>query len=169
MVQLGYKCPKCGKKFDVSISEEDFHNLCNGDTVLFKCSQCGGVFIDERECVLGSVDGKTLVKRVQEMHDKIRDICGLDELEDSVKRHEAVCRELTELYERKNRDYGNSFHESYAEWGLPMAAIRIGDKYRRLATLAKGAERNVADESVRDTLLDLANYAVMALMELRNS
>ena len=88
---------------------------------------------------------------------------------DNVKLHEAVCRELTELYERKNRDYGDSFHESYTEWGLAMAAIRIGDKYRRLASLAHGAERSVTDESVRDTLMDLANYAVMTVMELRDS
>lgn len=85
---------------------------------------------------------------------------------DNVKHHERLCKELNDLYRRKNHDYGDSFHESWIEWGLPMAAIRIGDKYKRLVSLSKGAEQAVKDESIRDTLIDLANYSLMTVMEL---
>jgi predicted RNA-binding Zn-ribbon protein involved in translation (DUF1610 family) len=79
--------------------------------------------------------------------------------------HKKVCEELTELYRRKNHDYGDSFHITYEKWGLPMAAIRLGDKLQRFETLIR-AESAIKDESIRDTLIDLSNYAIMTVMEL---
>ena len=83
----------------------------------------------------------------------------------NVLRHQQVCGELNELYERKNHDYGDSFHLTYQKWGLPMAAIRLEDKLQRFETLIR-AESRVKDENIRDTLIDLANYAIMTVMEL---
>lgn len=85
--------------------------------------------------------------------------------EPNVIQHQQVLVELNRLYARKNHDYGDSFHLTYQKWGLPMAAIRLEDKYRRFETLIR-AEGRVKDESVRDTLIDLANYALMTVMEL---
>lgn len=82
--------------------------------------------------------------------------------------HEAICKDLTALYEKKNHDYGDSFHKSFQEYGLTMVCIRLEDKLNRLKTLAK-AEQIVADETIVDTLNDLANYAVMGRMELERS
>lgn len=79
--------------------------------------------------------------------------------------HKKVCDELAELYRRKNHDYGDSFHKSYEEFGLTMAAIRLDDKLNRFKTLIK-VEGEVKDESIRDTLIDLANYAILTVMEL---
>lgn len=79
--------------------------------------------------------------------------------------HKKVCEELTELYRRKNHDYGDSFHITYEKWGLPMAAIRLGDKLQRFETLIR-AESAIKDESIRDTLVDLANYSIMTVIEL---
>lgn len=78
--------------------------------------------------------------------------------------HEQICEELTDLYRKKNHDYGDSFHLTFEKWGLPMAAIRLGDKLSRFETLIR-AESQV-DESIRDTLIDLANYAIMTVIEL---
>lgn len=75
---------------------------------------------------------------------------------------------LRDIYDAKNRDYGNSFSESFREEGMAMVRIRIGDKFNRLKNLTRGAQQRVKDESVRDTLLDLANYAIMTIMELDN-
>lgn len=81
--------------------------------------------------------------------------------------HEAICEELNALYERKNRDYGDSFHLSYLEEGMAMARIRLGDKLNRFKQLTRQpAGQQVNDESVRDTLIDLANYAIMTVMEM---
>lgn len=80
--------------------------------------------------------------------------------------HKLTCEELTALYERKNHDYGGSFHKSYLEYGLVMALIRLEDKLNRLKSLVKNGEAKVTEESVRDTLMDLANYSIMTIMEL---
>lgn len=73
---------------------------------------------------------------------------------------------LHALYLRKNHDYGDSFSISYKEYGLTMSFIRIEDKLRRLEKLSQ-AESQVKDESIQDTLLDVANYAIMTEMELK--
>lgn len=80
--------------------------------------------------------------------------------------HWELCRELQELYHRKNLDYGDSFHLSFLEEGLAMPRIRLGDKYLRFKTLTSGEKQRVLDESIRDTLIDLANYSIMTIMEL---
>ena len=80
--------------------------------------------------------------------------------------HWELCRELQELYHRKNLDYGDSFHLSFLDEGLAMPRIRLGDKYLRFKTLTSGEKQRVSDESIRDTLIDLANYSIMTIMEL---
>lgn len=79
---------------------------------------------------------------------------------------EDVTITLRTLYDAKNRDYNDSFGQSFAKWGLPMSCIRLGDKLNRLESFAQGKDMKVHGESVRDTLMDLANYAIMTLVEL---
>lgn len=88
-----------------------------------------------------------------------------------VAKHMGICKELNTLYSRKNHDYGDSFHDAFLEEGLVMARIRLGDKFSRFKTLSRlgcsDSDRQQAiDESIRDTLLDLANYAIMTVLEL---
>ena len=84
----------------------------------------------------------------------------------NVEMHTAICTALTDLYARKNHDYGDSFHTSYIEEGMAMPRIRLGDKFNRFKTLTRTKKVLVGDESIRDTLLDLANYAIMTLIEM---
>ena len=76
------------------------------------------------------------------------------------------CEEINDLYARKNHDYGDSFHQTFVEEGMAMARIRLGDKFNRFKTLSRGGEQKVNDESIRDTLIDLANYAIMTVVEM---
>lgn len=85
---------------------------------------------------------------------------------DKVQRHMELCKELNALYERKNHDYGDSFHQSFEEEGVAMVRIRLSDKLNRFKTLTRNGGRQVKDESIRDTLMDLANYSIMAIMEM---
>lgn len=80
-----------------------------------------------------------------------------------------ITASMAETYERKNADYGNSFGESIAEFGAVAGIVRIGDKFNRLKNLIKnpGTQR-VNDESIADTLLDMANYCIMLKIELEN-
>lgn len=86
-------------------------------------------------------------------------------MNDKVARHMAICKDLSNLYSRKNADYGDSFGRSYTEYGLAMPCIRLDDKLSRLKSL-RNRPAQVRDESVRDTLMDLANYAIMTIIEL---
>ena len=84
----------------------------------------------------------------------------------NVRNHKRLCMFLNDLYEQKNAAYGNSFSKTYEEYGSTMLCIRLDDKLSRAKQLLlKGAEEN--DETAVDTLLDLANYAIMGVMELR--
>lgn len=89
--------------------------------------------------------------------------------EQNVARFRAITEEMVNIYEKKNADYGDSFGETYRRLGLVSAVTRIQDKCNRLCNLAvnKGGHQ-VKDESIRDTLIDLANYAIMTLIEMEH-
>lgn len=89
-------------------------------------------------------------------------ICSLSK----VQRHAEICKEINRLYEQKNHDYGDSFHQTFTEEGMAMPRIRLGDKMARFKSLTKSGVQEVKDESIRDTLIDLANYAIMTVLEL---
>jgi hypothetical protein len=79
-------------------------------------------------------------------------------------KHLKICEELNEIYINKNHDYGDSFGETFRKLGIVSAVTRITDKTNRLQSLCK-KEQKVNDESIRDTLMDLANYAIMTIIE----
>lgn len=74
---------------------------------------------------------------------------------------------MYETYVRKNHDYGNSFDKSLDRFGLVASVVRIGDKMNRVESLVQ-KKAMVQDESIKDTLLDMANYAIMTVMWMDN-
>lgn len=87
-----------------------------------------------------------------------------------VERHKQICMALNALYARKNHDYGDSFHQTFVEEGMAMPRIRLGDKFNRFKTLSRKLDsQRVSDESLKDTLLDLANYAIMTVLEMEET
>lgn len=72
----------------------------------------------------------------------------------------AVQAEALELFKRKNADYGDAF----AKYGVIGVLMRIEDKMQRAMSITKNGVNLVQDEGIRDTLIDLHNYAAMALM-----
>ena len=81
--------------------------------------------------------------------------------------HREICQELNNLYRRKNSDYGDSFGQSFIKFGMTMPCRRLADKLNRLESLTlNNNEQKVSDESIVDTLMDLANYSIMTLIEL---
>ncbi|NFH34431.1 DUF1599 domain-containing protein [Clostridium sporogenes] len=83
-----------------------------------------------------------------------------------IETHKRICVDLNEIYKHKNHDYGDSFGETYKKLGIISAVTRITDKVNRLQSLAI-KEQKVKDESIEDTLKDLANYSIMTLIELK--
>lgn len=84
-----------------------------------------------------------------------------------LERHKKICENLNAIYQVKNRDYGDSFGETYRKLGLISAVTRITDKCNRIQSLARMADQqgDVLDESIDDTLLDMANYCIMTYIE----
>lgn len=76
-----------------------------------------------------------------------------------------ITSQMCDTYIAKNADYGNSFDKSMDEFGITASVVRMSDKMERLKSLTK-KKTQVKDESVKDTLLDLANYAIMTVMHL---
>lgn len=85
----------------------------------------------------------------------------------NVSEHENICKELNALYSAKNHDYGDSFGKTRSI--VPDSIlVRLHDKLSRLDSLLMAPEdAKVKDESIDDTLMDLANYAIMELVERR--
>ena len=78
-----------------------------------------------------------------------------------------ITNNMVKTYAAKNHDYGNSFEQSCNKFGIIAAIVRMGDKMNRLETLVT-KKAQVKDESIKDTLLDLANYSIMTVMWLNN-
>ena len=87
---------------------------------------------------------------------------------DKLEMHKEICERMTKLYDAKNHDYGDSFVKLRAEYPESIC-YRLTDKLNRLKTLYKTNNHHVKDESVEDTLIDIANYCVMELIELKEA
>lgn len=86
-------------------------------------------------------------------------------LAESVERFTEITNNMAKTYAAKNHDYGNSFDKSLDKFGIVASIVRMGDKMNRIESLTN-KEAKVNDESIKDTLLDLANYAIMTVMWL---
>jgi hypothetical protein len=82
-----------------------------------------------------------------------------------LEKHASICNELNCIYEIKNKSYGDAFGKTFQELGIISAVTRMTDKMERIKSLCKGATEN--DESLQDTLKDLANYCIMTIIEMR--
>ena len=81
---------------------------------------------------------------------------------DRVSQMKKVQTEGLELFKKKNADYGDAF----ANYGTVGVLVRMGDKIQRMQSISKRQITLIDDESLRDTLIDLHNYAAMAIMLL---
>ena len=80
--------------------------------------------------------------------------------------YQYILSNLEDTYKRKNSDYGNSVGDTYEKFGDISFLTRITDKYNRILSLAdKGECGQVKDEALEDTILDLANYCLLWLVE----
>jgi len=87
-------------------------------------------------------------------------------------RYYELLKEMTAIHNSKRHDYADdedifqNFRTSEM-MGLPAwkgVCIRIGDKFSRIMGFAKKEKLEVKDESIKDTLIDMANYAIIALI-----
>jgi hypothetical protein len=79
-----------------------------------------------------------------------------------VEQMNTIQKEALELFAKKNMDYGDAF----AKYGVIGVLMRIEDKLQRAMSITKNGVNLINDEGIRDTLIDLHNYAAMAMMLL---
>lgn len=95
-------------------------------------------------------------------------------MDQKMKMHKDLCDRLHTLYSQKNHDYGDSFHQTFLEEGFAMPRIRLSDKLNRFKNLTKNPvvsvdnNGSISSETLEDTLLDLANYALMTILEMES-
>ena len=78
--------------------------------------------------------------------------------------HSSICSKLNDIYVRKNKDYGDSF--AIVRKNIPNSVlVRLWDKLLRLNNLMQNNNNHLVDESIEDTLMDMANYCIMELVE----
>ena len=138
------------------------------------------VFTDNYGCTFDDMDDKMVDKCYNWLKEINPTTCENDEGEccckasdkhnlsivPKVARHYAICQKLNQIYKAKNHDYGDSFGDTYKKLGIISAVTRLSDKMNRLMSLAVSHDVQVKDEKIEDTLLDMANYAIMTLIEL---
>lgn len=90
-------------------------------------------------------------------------------MEELFELHKKILDDMHDLYVRKNQDYGNSVHDTYVKFGGVSFLVRIQDKLNRVHHLISQGTGGayVTDESIHDSLMDLANYAILMSMELK--
>lgn len=90
-----------------------------------------------------------------------------------------ILGEMRDVHDRKNADYSGSDQpdpfrnfrecEDFGVSAFEGVMVRLSDKWMRIKNLARTKVNAVKDESIEDTLLDMANYSVIALAILREA
>ena len=134
--------------------------------------ECMDKFKD-KECVITYVDNTSYHindskywwtdEMLQPDENNIMEVNNMDRL--GIYQH--IISNLEDTYKRKNSDYGNSVGDTYEKFGDISFLTRITDKYNRMVNLVCNSNnvRKVKDEALEDTILDLANYCLLWLVE----
>ena len=83
-----------------------------------------------------------------------------------IDRFKEITSQMADLYAKKNRNYGDSFGKLYSDLGPMSGLVPLHNKLDRATNLLRGDKNHF--ESIKDTLIDLANYSIMLYIELEN-
>lgn len=86
-------------------------------------------------------------------------------MNEKYKQHKKLCNGLNKLYISKNKEYGDSFGRAYQDLGMISAIAQIYHKTQRLTQIYN--KTKIEHESLEDNLIDIANYSLMALLEMK--
>lgn len=157
-----------------------FYGKCDSCELRKKYDAKTDKYTDDYGCVFDDMDDEMLEKCYNWYKELSPAACENDEAkccdkkpddlkfhtDHKIAHHYAICQKLNAVYKAKNHDYGDSFGDTYKKLGIISAVTRLSDKMNRLMSLAVSHNAQVKDEKIEDTLLDMANYAIMTLIEL---
>lgn len=90
-------------------------------------------------------------------------------IKEEIKAFKAITEKMYETFKNKRHDYGQSTTELFNEFGPITMYIKMYDKMSRFKNLMNNLDNYVKDESILDTLLDLANYALITILEYQKT
>ena len=134
----------------------------NKDGLTTFCAKCaethhGGILLLDSEDNASEVEQEVIFEDVPSV------------IKSKAQRFTETTEMMSDLYIRKNADYGDSFTDSINEFGYTAALLRMGDKFNRIKhLLLSETPVFVNEEKITDTLVDLANYAIMLKIEIES-
>jgi len=73
-----------------------------------------------------------------------------------------ILKELFDIFKKKQKSYGPKNISTFGERGV---VVRMNDKLQRLIRLVwEDVANPLQDESIRDTYIDMADYALIAIL-----
>jgi len=90
----------------------------------------------------------------------------MNTFEDRINNYKRLQDDMLNTFIDKDSDYGDSFGKTFEKYGIVSALIRMSAKMNRLDNLASNSNQMKVDESIEDTLLDLANYAMLTYLQI---
>ena len=150
------------KEFDLKLDcygcpDYNGRDACNGN--------CDNAFIEYLEEDIEVNAKETLQETLDEVKETLQKT--LDKVKEPVENefmeeYKKIVTETMELCVKKNKDYGSSVQDTFEKFGDISYLVRITDKYNRICSLLN-REGEVKDESIDDTIRDMANYAFLWL------
>lgn len=164
---LEWYCDYCGNTCDTCELKNMYDKETDGFTDSYSCAfdEMDDKMLDKIYNWYKELDPAACENAETKRYDKEPDAIK-SHIEPKVAIHYAICQKLNQVYKAKNHDYCDSFGDTYKKLGIISAVTRLSDKMNRLMSLAVKHDVQVKDEKIEDTLLDMANYAIMTLIEL---
>ena len=113
-------------------------------------------------------DEKTREEIKKNMSEGLKEMAGGKTKGAGFDTFESVLDKMKDLHAKKDKDYGSAFHKSFEEFGVTAGVVRLNDKMERVKSLVKNGKAEVKEEGLLDSLEDMACYAVMLYVELKN-
>lgn len=150
----------------VRIFFSDYHagnpDIYDFETNEYNLPNCGKYLSGDIEDVVDLINEYKDQNMLDSLDDKISPLT-IGQSDNPFKKY---TEHLAETLQSKNAAYGDSFTKSVDDYGLKVIGIRLSDKYNRVKHLVNNGLLKQNDESLEDTLLDMAGYSILALKYL---
>ena len=161
---------KCSIHLDSAIEN---NNPCNVKKEGNEDADCSIDFLDRAidSLVVETLCNDSLSKCIESINQYLKEVHpkegerNADSEKEDVDRFKEITDKMFETFKAKNHDYGSSFSNLFKECGMTYAYGHMAEKLERVKSLMKD-EAKVNGEGMKDSLLDLANYAILTVMEI---
>lgn len=172
MYDVPYYLGKYSIHLDSGIGD-DISTIAKIKKVDDKDTDCSLDFLDKAidSWVIETLCNDSLSKCIESINQYLKEVHPkegepeADSEKEDADRFKEITDKMLETYKSKNKDYGDSFRNLFKECGMTYAYGHLREKLERIKSL-KDNEAKVKGESMKDSLYDLANYAILTIMEI---